>query len=165
MYVAGRLHDLGKLAVNDRILEKDGKLEPNEFAVIKSHTYYTARLMENIPEFSTIREWASYHHERLDGKGYPFGLGAAELNLGARIMAVADVFTAIKEDRPYRDGKTDDAAIKVLRSMAGPTLDPRLVQLLIENFEEVDTLRIAAQTEEDKAYMNYLSSTADSRGD
>ncbi|OAT80429.1 HD domain-containing phosphohydrolase [Desulfotomaculum copahuensis] len=101
---AGLLHDLGKLSVPEQILEKPGPLTNEEFNVIKQHTYYTYRLLA--PGFPglPVAEWAAYHHEKLNGRGYPFHLNAEMLCRGARLMAVADIFTALKEDRPYRPG-------------------------------------------------------------
>lgn len=104
MRLAGYLHDLGKLAVPAEILEKPAKLSPEEFAVIRSHTYHTFRVLQTISGLDTVNSWASFHHERLDGKGYPFHHGDDVLSLGARIMAMADVLTAVTEDRPYRAG-------------------------------------------------------------
>lgn len=102
MRIAGLLHDLGKLSVPNEILEKPGKLTGVEVAVIKQHTYYTYRILEQIDGMSTIAEWAAYHHETLDGRGYPFHISGDRLRLGSRIVAVADVFAALTEIRPYR---------------------------------------------------------------
>lgn len=147
MKIAGNLHDLGKLAVPVEILEKPTTLSNDEFNVVKAHTYYTYKVLRNFRDMDTIREWAAYHHERLDGNGYPFHLHGAELSTGARVMAVADVFTAITEDRPYRAGMTPQEASRVLEQMAGNgALDGDVVQLLLDNFKDVNHLRVLAQT-------------------
>ena len=104
MEVAGLLHDLGKMVIPNAILEKPAGLAHTEMAVIKQHTYYTFSILSTIAGLQMIAEWAAYHHERLDGKGYPFRREAHEINLGARIMAVSDIFTALAENRPYRKG-------------------------------------------------------------
>ena len=102
MRIAGLFHDLGKLAVPNRILEKPGKLTDLEFSTIKYHPYYTYRILQEIDGFQDIAEWAAYHHETLDGTGYPFRIKEDDLKLGSRIVAVADVFVALTEHRPYR---------------------------------------------------------------
>jgi HD-GYP domain-containing protein (c-di-GMP phosphodiesterase class II) len=156
MLVAGSLHDLGKLAVPTTILEKPGKLTPEEFAVIRGHTFQGYRCLERIPAFHQVNTWGSLHHERLDGQGYPFHLTAADLCLGSRIMAVADVFTAITEDRPYRKGMTHEEAWNVLARMATDgAIDPMLVHLLETHFDEVAEQRQAAQTASLATYRQF----------
>lgn len=146
MTIAGYLHDLGKLAVPPEILEKPAKLTPEEFDVIRSHAFYTCRILERIEGLELVNAWAALHHERLDGTGYPFHLQAEDLSLGSRIMAVADVFTAVTEDRPYRKGMTADRTLQVLQGMADDgALDPQVVSVLREHFDEVNSARIAAQ--------------------
>ena len=87
MYLAGLLHDIGKLSVPISILEKKGPLNNTEFNVIKKHTYYSYRIMSNIKGIESINQWASFHHEKLDGTGYPFAIKGSNLDLGSRIMA------------------------------------------------------------------------------
>ncbi len=101
MRIAGLLHDLGKLSVSNHILEKPDKLTEMEFYVVKRHPYYTYRILQGIDGFQTIAEWAAFHHETLDGKGYPFHIKGDALSLGSRIVAVADIFTALTEERTY----------------------------------------------------------------
>ena len=156
MKIAGNLHDLGKLAVPVGILEKPATLTAAEFNVVKAHTYYTYKVLRNFRDMENIREWAAYHHERLDGKGYPFHLSAAELSPGARVMAVADVFTAITEDRPYRAGMSPEDASRVLVEMVGNgALDGDVVQLLLDNFAEVNQLRVLAQSASREEYRAF----------
>ena len=145
MRVAGYLHDLGKLAVPNEILDKPAKLTPEEFAVIRSHTYYTSKILEPMGALQTVNEWGALHHERLDGNGYPFHMDKRDLSLGSRIMAVADVFTAITEDRPYREGMTEERALKVLKSMAGHALDGSIVGVLEEHYDALNRARSTAQ--------------------
>ncbi len=110
MYVAGNLHDLGKLTISEIILNKPDALTKEEASIMRSHTYHTYRILQNVKGLETVNEWASFHHEKLNGTGYPFHLSAKDLSAGARIMAVADIFTAIMEDRPYRKGMSADKA-------------------------------------------------------
>lgn len=119
MRIAGLLHDLGKLAIPNDILEKPGKLDEFEFAVIKQHPYYTYRILEQIDGFDIIAEWAAFHHETIDGIGYPFRINGNSLQLGSRIIAVADVFAALTEDRPYRPRMAQEKVEKIMRTMAG----------------------------------------------
>lgn len=154
MRVAGYLHDLGKLAVPNEILDKPAKLTPEEFAVIRSHTYYTSKILEPMDALQTVNEWGALHHERLDGNGYPFHMDKRELSLGSRIMAVADVFTAITEDRPYREGMTEERALKVLKSMAGHSLDGNIVNVLEENYDDLNRARSAAQRRSLEEFAN-----------
>lgn len=148
MSVAGHVHDLGKLAVPRRILQKAGPLSAEETAVMRSHTYYTHRILSAIPALATVREWGALHHERLDGSGYPFRYKGARLCTGSRIMAVADVFTALSEDRPYRRGLKRREALAIMRGMARDSaLDPELVALLEKNYGEIEHKRRLSQFE------------------
>lgn len=118
MYLAGALHDIGKVAVGNEILEKPGKLTDEEFSQMKHHAAYSYAILSEVRHFETLRDWASFHHERLDGTGYPFGKTAAQLNLQERIMAVADVYQALTEKRPYKDGMPHERAVMILQNMA-----------------------------------------------
>ena len=115
MRVAGDLHDLGKLGISNDILEKPAGLTSDEYAHMKSHTYFTYMLLNTIDGLEQISEWAAFHHERLDGSGYPFRCSASDLTTGARIMMVADIFTALAEDRPYRKKMDRDKITKILK--------------------------------------------------
>jgi len=153
MRIAGNLHDLGKLAVSKEVLEKPDKLDPSEFNAIRSHTFYTYRLLQSIKGFEIINQWASFHHEKLSGKGYPFHLQGSGIPLGSRIMAVADVFTAITEDRPYRAGMSDGETAAVLDSMVkNNSICPQAVALLMDNYETINDLRCRA---EETAALDY----------
>jgi HD-GYP domain-containing protein (c-di-GMP phosphodiesterase class II) len=138
MEIAGLLHDLGKLVVPNSILEKPAGSTHTEMAVIKQHTYYTFSILTTIAGLQMIAEWGAYHHERLDGKGYPFRREAHEMNLGARIMAVSDIFTALAENRPYRKGMEAERIKTILQEQASHGIqDPRIIKLLLDNIEEV----------------------------
>jgi HD-GYP domain-containing protein (c-di-GMP phosphodiesterase class II) len=140
MKIAGNLHDIGKLIIPNSILEKPGKLTPDEFAVIKCHTYYTFYVINTIGGLQQIAEWAAYHHETLDGNGYPFHCKAEEIDTGSRIMAVADIFTAISEDRPYRSAMAKDEVYKTIKNLSDKKLlDFRMVDLLFDHYDSVNT--------------------------
>lgn len=139
--IAGYLHDIGKLFTPLAILEKHGKLEDHEYARMKQHSYKTLVMLHPITELGSIVDWAANHHERLDGSGYPFRLGAASLDIPSRILAVADVFTAMTENRPYRRGMDSDKAMSILREEAANyRLDWDIVTLLGHNINSVKPL-------------------------
>jgi len=149
MRAAAYVHDLGKITVPSNILDKRGKPTEEEWAILQGHTYYTFRILDTIGGMPQISEWAAFHHERLDGKGYPFGHEAKDLTLGARIMAVADTFTAITEDRPYRKGMEDEEALSVLAKLVGNGgLDGQVVKTLSLDFDAINAIR----REEQAAY-------------
>ena len=157
MLIAGYLHDLGKLAVANEVLEKPGKLNEDEFNEIRAHSYYTYHLLGGIPQFHVIREWAAYHHERVDGKGYPFHVAGDNLSLGSRIMAVADIFCALTENRPYRKGMEREQVIHILDGMVGSgALDFRVVAVMKQNIDELNRLREKTELDAEAYYENYL---------
>lgn len=140
MMIAGNFHDIGKLIIPNSILEKPGKLTTDEFAIMRCHTYHTFRTLDSIGGLQRIAEWAAYHHEKLDGSGYPFRLTNREIGTGSRIMTVADIFTAISEDRPYRKGMDKDEIYKILKTQTKENLlDKRIVELLFDNYEIVSS--------------------------
>lgn len=161
MLIAGYFHDIGKLAVPPAILEKPGKLSKEEFLIIKRHTYYTYSILDNIKAFEDIKKWAAYHHEKLDGTGYPFHLTAKDLPFESQIMSVADVFTAVTEDRPYRPGMQKQEVINVLNKMVkNKALNGDVVSVLINNYDEINhgrTIRQNLSLEEYKLFIAPVS--------
>ena len=148
MKVAGFFHDLGKLAVPNSILEKPGKLTKEEFNVIKQHTYFTYAVLTTIGGLNHIAEWAAFHHEKLDGSGYPFHIAADRINLGARILAVADVFTALSENRLYRKNMEEKQIKDILKSQTvNNSLDARIVNIILDNYEEISA-KVESKQEE-----------------
>lgn len=118
LYLAGALHDIGKVAIGNEILEKPGKLTDEEYKTMKHHAAYTYYILSEIDDFAQIRDWAAFHHERLDGTGYPFGKTAAELDVPERMMACVDIYQALTESRPYKQGMPHEKACGILRDMA-----------------------------------------------
>lgn len=157
MRIAGYLHDIGKLSIPTEILEKTSSLSSDEFDKIRSHTYYTRRILESIPAFEVITEWASSHHERLDGHGYPYHHAGQELSLGARIVAVADVFSALTEDRPYRGGLPRNGVLGIMDPMVSAgKLDTAVVDLLRSYYDDVNEQRIGAQEQAAAEYHSIV---------
>lgn len=114
LLIAGMLHDIGKLMIPDEILEKPEKLDKSESAVVRQHSFETYQILKQIPGFEKISGWAAYHHEALNGRGYPFHLRGDELDFEARIVAASDVFQALAQKRPYRPSLSPK---KILRKM------------------------------------------------
>jgi HD-GYP domain-containing protein (c-di-GMP phosphodiesterase class II) len=120
---AALLHDIGKLGVSNRILDKPGRLTTAEFAQIREHPLVTRRILERVPGFAPLAPVAAAHHERLDGSGYPQGLTAAELTMPMRMLAVADVYDALTSERPYRAAMRSEQALAIIRVEAPHALD------------------------------------------
>jgi len=139
--VAGYLHDIGKLIVPNKILEKPDKLTKEEFATIRQHTYFSYSVINTIGGLEQIASWAAFHHEKLDGSGYPFHLKEEDISVASRIIAVADVFVALQEDRPYREGMEKTKVISILESLANNNhLDKNIINILVENHELISTI-------------------------
>ena len=151
--IAAYLHDLGKLAIPSEILEKRDRLTPAEWGVMRTHAYYTYQILNPVEVLNLVASWSSLHQERLDGSGYPFHVGEDDLPLGARLMAVADVFTGITENRPYRKGMTREDALGILHGMAAKgELDARLVSLMEAHFDAINRAREEAQAQAVREY-------------
>jgi len=154
--IAGYLHDIGKLSVPETILEKNGELDLDEWRTVRAHSYHTWQILDSVDGLKEIATWAADHHENLDGEGYPFRHKADNLPLGSRILAAADVFTALAEDRPYRSGMEKEKIIEVMRSMVmDRKLDRGVVEVLVENFDMVQATREAAQLSERLALADF----------
>ncbi len=127
---AGLLHDVGKLAVSNLILDKAGRLTDEEFAQVREHPVYSLRILERAPCFAPIAALAANHHERLDGRGYPRGLGADDLDLPMRVLAVADVYEALTATRPYRAALPVEQALAIIARDVPHSLDAQVVAAL-----------------------------------
>lgn len=129
VYLAGALHDLGKLFIPTEILEKPGKLTGEEFEVIKSHVWWTHEMLREVSGLESICRWASNHHEKLDGTGYPNGYKEEELDFLSRLMACTDIYVAVRESRPYHPERGHEEAMEILYTMAKQgKIDASIVQ-------------------------------------
>lgn len=126
------LHDLGKIGISERILLKPSRLTPEEFNIIKLHPRLGYRLVQQVPHLDQICRGVLHHHERWDGKGYPSGLKGEEIPLEARVICIADSFSAMTSERPYSRRKTLAEALEELERCAGTQFDPHLVRLFVE---------------------------------
>ena len=157
VFMFSPLHDIGKIAIPDRILFKPGKLDAQEGGIMRTHARKGREIIDEVlanfgldalQHVSILRNIAEYHHETMNGKGYPAGLKSDDIPLEARIVAVADVFDALTSQRPYKDAWTNDEAYAMLKRLAGETLDAECVEALILRREEVE--RIQEQFVEDR---------------
>ena len=112
--IAANLHDIGKLAIPNSILDKPGELTAEERRRVQAHTYYTRSCLQRITGFEEITEWAANHHETLNGVGYPFGHDAGRLDFNARLLSCLDIYQALTEERPYRPAMTHDNAMAII---------------------------------------------------
>jgi len=152
--VAGNLHDLGKMAVPNSIINKPDKLTADEFAIIRQHPYFTYSVLSTIGGMRQIAEWAAFHHEKLDGSGYPFHIDARKLDTGSRIIAVADIFTALAENRPYRKGMIKSEIISILKDLSSKGhLDKHVVSIIESNYDEILALTVHKQTNARECYQ------------
>lgn len=131
-----RLHDIGKIGIPDGILNKPGRLDDNERLIMQQHPVRGAAILGQIPFLKQVIPYILCHHERFDGKGYPNGLKGMEIPVEGRLLAVVDTFDAITSDRPYRQGKSHEFALKELHEHSGTQFDPDLVRLFQEAYDE-----------------------------
>lgn len=133
---AGWLHDIGKIAISDSILDKTGKLDDEEWKEVKKHPEIGYRILNSVNEFTELSEHILSHHERYDGKGYPKGLKGDEIPLQSRIIAIADAYDAMTSDRTYRNALSENEAIQQLKINSGTQFDPLLVDVFVGILEE-----------------------------
>jgi putative nucleotidyltransferase with HDIG domain len=140
LFTAAFLHDIGKLAVPEQIINKPGKLTPEEFQKMKIHPVVGADILERVQFPYPVVPIVRSHHEAWDGSGYPDGLKGEEIPIGARILTVVDCFDALASERPYRKALTTSEAMAVVKSKAGTQFDPAIVQLLEQHYPEMEKL-------------------------
>lgn len=130
--LGGFLHDLGKIGVPDTILRKPDKLTDEEYAMIKTHPDIGLRMLAGHPLATLVTVAVGKHHERPDGKGYPFGLSGDQIPIDARIVGICDAFDAMTSHRPYRAGMLEQKALSILKAEAGHQFDPALVEAFVQ---------------------------------
>lgn len=140
--IAGYLHDVGKVFIPLSILEKQGRLTDDEMSVMKNHSFISGEIIRDCTVLNEVMKIASLHHERLDGSGYPYGLKSQYLGLPERIIAVADVFTALIEDRPYRAGMHYSQALEIIKKeVCKGSLDEDVFNIVSEHAESLSMIR------------------------
>jgi diguanylate cyclase (GGDEF)-like protein/putative nucleotidyltransferase with HDIG domain len=168
LFAGALLHDIGKLAVPEYILNKPGKLTEAEFAKMKIHPTVGGDILRRVNFPYPVEDIVRYHHEKWDGSGYPKSLKGEGIPLVARIISVVDFYDATRCDRPYRKGMKREDSLALLRSMAGSAFDPRVVQVFIENVETFDKLidaeDIQEQVHSEIPDLDYLTQTKPDAG-
>ena len=151
---SARLHDVGKIAISDTILNKPGKLAEEEFAVMKTHASRGERMIDQMilrtaeAEFlNNAKLFAGYHHERWDGKGYPYGLAGEDIPLQGRIMAFVDVYDALVSERPYKKPFTHEEAIRIIMENTGTQFDPFIAGVFYDVRDQLATVKLDDHTE------------------
>ncbi len=149
--IAGLLHDIGKIAMPKSILCKNGKLNDEEFLVMKSHPVRGGKIVFNIKKLQMISEWVKAHHEKWDGTGYPDGLKGEAIPFAGRIIALADTYDAMTSTRPYRTALSHEYAISEIERCAGTQFDPTLAKLFVSLSDKIDE----ARKNPEEAYKKY----------
>jgi response regulator RpfG family c-di-GMP phosphodiesterase len=138
LQIASYLHDIGKIGISNRFINKKGTLTPTDWAIIKQHTKKSIELLIPLNLSSNILSYIQHHHERYDGAGYPDGLAGEQIPLGARIIAISDSYDSMTSDRPYRKPLTNGDAKSELAKNAGKQFDPKLVSLFLGVLKEME---------------------------
>jgi len=141
--LASPLHDIGKIGIPDNILLKPGKLTPQEFEIMKTHTLIGAKILDNSKQelLKFAKEIALYHHEKYNGKGYPFNLKGEEIPLCARIVAIADVFDALTSKRPYKEPYPISDTIDIIKKDSKEHFDPEIANIFLKNIKDIVEIR------------------------
>ncbi len=137
IHIAGHLHDIGKIGIPDRVLLKEGKLNEEEWLLMKKHPEIGAEILSKSEQFARLSAIILYHHERYDGKGYPFGSKGEEIPVGARIIAICDSIDAMASKRSYRNALPLGTVYKEIEKNIGLMYDPEIARLALENFEKL----------------------------
>lgn len=147
----GLLHDIGKIAIPEKILLKPGKLTSEEYEIIKTHPELGENLVKGIDKLKLISNWLKSHHERYDGKGYPEGLAGEHIPISSRIIAIADTYDAMTSDRAYRKALPHQTAIDEIKRCAGEQFDPKLAAIFVSIQDEIEAIKMAP----DESYHKY----------
>ena len=145
IYLTGLLHDVGKIAIPDGVLQKPDKLNQEERAIIETHTDSGWRILQGLDALQDVLPGVLYHHEQWNGKGYPDRLAGENIPIDGRILAVCDAFDAMTSDRPYRKGMPVARAIEIITGGAGSHWDPRIVEVFTRHIDEIDQIRRSYQ--------------------
>ncbi len=135
---AGLMHDIGKIGVDEKILNKPSKLDGEEWKEIRRHPEIGSRILNSVNEFSNLSDFILQHHERPDGKGYPKGITGEEISVEAKIIAIADAYDAITRERPYRSELAKAEAITEMKKYSGTQFDPEILEIFIKKLKKTD---------------------------
>ena len=137
IHIAGHLHDIGKIGIPDRVLLKEGRLDDEEWQLMKKHPEIGAKIMSRSEHFTRIAAILLHHHERWDGRGYPFGAKGEEIPLGSRIIAVCDSIDAMASKRSYRNALPMETVRSEIEKNIGIMYDPQIARLALDNWNEL----------------------------
>lgn len=155
LYMAGLLHDLGKIGIDDNVLRKPGKLTEAEFEHVKTHVEIGYRILRDLRKMQSVLPVVLHHHESWDGRGYPHGLKGDEIPFLARIAAVADAYDAMASDRPYRNGMPDEQLDEIIRQGAGKQWDARVVEAFFKVRDEIREISRRETNHKDHGVMQF----------
>ncbi|MCF8008315.1 MAG: HD-GYP domain-containing protein, partial [Halanaerobiales bacterium] len=141
-YWAGLIHDIGKLLIPKKILNKKQKLTDSDYSLIQNHPYWAYTALKQTKKLDSIAKYVLYHHERWDGEGYPEGVKREQIPLISRIIAVADAYSAMTSDRAYRDALSKQEAFQELKKGSKKQFDPEIVKILITNIDSLDKTNV-----------------------
>ncbi|PKM48197.1 MAG: hypothetical protein CVV01_04730, partial [Firmicutes bacterium HGW-Firmicutes-6] len=136
--IAGLMHDIGKIGIPEKILNKPGKLTNEEWIEMKRHSEIGYRILNSVPELSQVALYVLQHQEKWDGTGYPLGLKENDISLAARIICIADSYDAMTSERTYRQKMTKEEAIEELKRCSGTQFDPSIISKLLEHIDQFD---------------------------
>jgi len=146
---SARLHDVGKISISDTILNKPGRLTEDEYETMKAHTEEGERIIdqivsrtEDVEFLRNARMFVGYHHERWDGRGYPYGLKGTDIPLQGRIMAIVDVYDALVSERPYKKPFSDEEALRLIMDESGKQFDPLILKVFLDIQEQLRAIRL-----------------------
>ena len=155
VYLAGLLHDIGKIGIDDHVLRKPGKLTEAEFEHVKQHTEIGHRILRDLRNISPVLPVVLHHHESWDGRGYPYGMVGESIPFLARIVAVADAYDAMASDRPYRAGMPDEKLDEIIRTGAGRQWDPNVVAAFFRARDAVREISTSDASQSDPAHLQW----------
>jgi len=141
--IAGYFHDIGKIGIDTRYIEKKGPLSDEEYNMVKLHCYYSGQILSELNTsawFRDVVKWSLYHHERLNGKGYPFCISGGEIDTGTKILAFSDMISALMEDRPYRTRLNVNVAFDIMDNYAGENIDPDMIKVIDKYKPEIQRI-------------------------
>ena len=148
LMIAGYLHDIGKIGIDPALIEKDGPLTNEEYNIVKLHSYYSGQILSELNTsewFSEIVEWTERHHEKSDGSGYPYALDDTVLDEGVKVLAFADVITALMETRPYRKSMSIDDAFNIIDEKLAFNISPEIFEEIKKHKNEINDMVLECQ--------------------
>lgn len=167
LMIAGLFHDIGKIGIDTGYLEKDGPLTEEEYNQVKLHSYYTGQILKELSSsdwFCDVVDWAQNHHEKLDGSGYPYALLGDFISTGTRIIAYADILTALMEDRPYRKGLSVDVSLDIVKKEFAEKIDSKIFSVLSMHREEIDAIVKRCRLEALQVYAKNSQENGSTKG-